>query len=524
MPDRALLDRLVEDFLAHWARFHPVDITFMGLPGADHRLPPAGPDCAAEEAAALAGLSRRLAALPEGANAGERLDARLMRAAIAHEEMQLATRWRGHLPTFYSGEAAFGLISLLLPSAPEGAAEAVASRLADLPRFLREGIARLEGRALPPDWCRRAAGECAALRRLLTEGLPRHALWREQWRPLAEAAELAVAGFATTLDDHAPADVAIGREPLAWLMREVHGLPWLPEEAIEMAEAAFREIGEAIAAHDRRHGPPEPEIAVAPEALPAAYREQHEQALALGRQFVTPAADYSLDFRELPEWARDSAGNLYFLSYRCPPAGRAGDGSIYWTAPVAQAPSAIRQTHAIHHGSIGHHTQNARARAAASHLARLGGTDCAAAIAFLSAGTLVEGWSCYATELMAELDGFYSPAERRADLAARQRNAASVLADIRLHTGAWSLDEMRAFYAGAGGFPAQRVLGETTRNSIYPASRLMYFLGTRQIRDLRTEFRGDLRTFHDHLLGFGHAPVAWIGEEMRRAREALQPA
>ncbi len=187
---------------------------------------------------------------------------------------------------------------------------------------------------------------------------------------------------------------------------------------------------------------------------------------------------------------------------------------------MAQTAVAIKQTHAVHHGSIGHHTQNARSRSAASLLARVGGTDCATGIAFLSSGTMVEGWSSYTTELIGEVEGYYTAAERIAQLQAERRNAASVLADIRLHTGEWTLDRMRTFYAEEAGFPAPRVWSETTRNSILPATRLMYWLGVRQIKALRREFGGSAKAFHDELIAYGHAPISWIADEMRRSRSA----
>jgi uncharacterized protein (DUF885 family) len=77
---------------------------------------------------------------------------------------------------------------------------------------------------------------------------------------------------------------------------------------------------------------------------------------------------------------------------------------------------------------------------------------------------------------------------------------------------------MRAFYRDEGGFPVARIAGETTRNSIFPATRLMYFLGTKQIKDLRTEIGGSPRAFHDDLLSFGHVPIAWAAEELRNKR------
>jgi uncharacterized protein (DUF885 family) len=77
---------------------------------------------------------------------------------------------------------------------------------------------------------------------------------------------------------------------------------------------------------------------------------------------------------------------------------------------------------------------------------------------------------------------------------------------------------MRSFYRDEAGFPAGRIWGETTRNSILPATRLMYWLGTHQIRELRREIGGEPRAFHDALLDFGHVPVSWAADELRRAR------
>ena len=329
-------------------------------------------------------------------------------------------------------------------------------------------------------------------------------------------AAAAVAAFARAVTDLPPREPACGRDYLALLMRDVHGLPWSPEEAMALARDAFDALGERIVHHPARYAAPSSMID--PADLPAAYRHWHDRALAEATRLVTPAAEYDLSFQPLPEWARAAAADLYFLSYRCPPALAPGAGSIYWTASAGQPAVAVKQTHAVHHGSIGHHTQNARARVAPSRLARLAGTDCASGIAFLSAGTMVEGWSCYATELIAEVPKFYTPADELASLQAERRNAASVLADIGLHAGGWSLERMREFYRQEGGFPEARIAAETTRNSILPATRLMYFLGTKQIKDLRRDIGGPARSFHDDLLGHGHVPLAWAAEELRAAR------
>lgn len=522
MSEASAVDGLVDRFLAHHGSFYPVDATFMGLAGADHRLPPAHREAQEEEREALAGLWRDLNRVGEGQTAGERLDKRLLGAAITHARMAADLRPRHVQPTWYSGEVAFGIISLLLPSAPDDARNALAGRLAAIPRFLDEGVAALAHTPVPQDWVIRANRECDALLRLLSSGLRLHPFWRGALEDSCKLAEAAVLRFRSAMAGLAPADGACGRDFLVVLMRDVHGLPWSPEEALELASESFARLGHDIAEQRRRIGdqPSPAQELVGPADLPDAYRTWHERTMAIALGLVSPATEYGLSFAPLPEWAKGIAGDLYFLSYRSPPGLAPGSGSTYWTAPVAQARVAIKQTHAVHHGSIGHHTQNARARKAASRLARLGGTDCASGIAFLSSGTMVEGWSSYTTELMREIDGFYSAVEILVQMEAERRNAASVIADIKLHTGEWTLERMRAFYTDQAGLPAQRVWAETTRNSILPATRLMYFLGTQQIKDLRRELGGSTLAFHDKLLSYGNMPIAWLADEMRVSRQA----
>jgi uncharacterized protein (DUF885 family) len=214
----------------------------------------------------------------------------------------------------------------------------------------------------------------------------------------------------------------------------------------------------------------------------------------------------------------------YFLFYRSPAFGRASSGSDYWVFPPgvdlnaylrSQNTASIKITHVVHHGSIGHHTQNALARASSLTLGQVAGTDCASGIAMMSGGTMIEGWACYVQDLMLEVEGFYTPQETMLLKQFEMRNAAMCLADIRLHRGVWNLNQMRAFYRDQVEVPTARLWAETTRNSIYPATRLMYWLGTRAIKSLRQELAWKPSELHDRLLAFGSVPVAWVAEELR---------
>lgn len=526
---------LAAAYLDHHARFRPVDATFMGLPGHDARLPPVADGTEDEERRSLLSLKARLDAGPEPADAAGRIDRRFVAAQVALGLAELDGRPRFANPSWWTGEAVFAIVSLLLPQSRPVDSDAVAARLAALPDFLATGRRRLAGAAAPRGWTDRAVREAGALARFLTHEGRLHADWRADWNPAADAAASAAIDFVGALAALPDGPHACGAAHLDLVMRTVHGFGFGAAEAVKAAEATFAELTARLEETARRIDPSrgwEEQIAAlsdvgpAVEAVPAAFADWHRRVMQAGAALVTPATDYGLDFPVMDPAFREIAKATYFLSYRCPPAGRAGSGSVYWVAaPGGDADAyrrannlaTIKSTHAIHHGSIGHHTQNARARAAASAIARVAGTDCASGIALLSSGTMVEGWACYVQGLAFEMPGVHTPAEELVQIHGDQRNAASILVDARMHTGEWTLAEAARFYREEAGFPAVRVESEIVRNSMFPGSRLMYRLGVEAIVDLRRRWRGDLRAFHDALIGHGHVPIAWIADEMARA-------
>ena len=134
------------------------------------------------------------------------------------------------------------------------------------------------------------------------------------------------------------------------------------------------------------------------------------------------------------------------------------------------------------------------------------------------AGTMAEGWACYATDLMAE-HGFLTPLEEFAETHGRLRMAARALADVRLHHGEWTLEQAAQFYTDTVGMPPAAARAEAVKNSMFPATAMMYLIGTDTIHDLRREYAAQpgfsLRAFHDSLLGYGSIPVALIADAMR---------
>jgi hypothetical protein len=506
----------------------------MGLESGDGDLPRADAAAMRDEQRTFAALATELAGRAEPEDAGERLDLRIARAETAIALAEVEHRPRQRNPAWYTGEAMFGVISLLLPQSAPVRVRAVRSRLEAIPDFLAYGLTRLK-EPTPRTWVERACREANAFARFLTGGMRQHSEFTAEWDEAAQRGAQALRRFAETIGSRDDADVACGEDHLAFLMRMAHGIELTPAQALVDAEAAFASLSNELvemAARVDPHTSWRDQLAALTEIRPPraqlvdTYRALNAQALALGAQLLSPATEYGLDYRPMSPAFAEIARASYFLSYRCPPAHGARAGSVYWVnEPPGSDPVALRAhnlatiktTHVAHHGSIGHHTQNARARTAPSRLARLGGTDCASAIAFLSSGTMVEGWACYATDLLLEARDYYTPAEALLLKHGERRNAASAIADIKLHTGAWSLEDTVRFYRDEAGFAPARVEREVARNSMFPASRLMYWHGVETIKELRRRWLSSDRAFHDTLLGFGHVPIAWAGEEMARA-------
>jgi uncharacterized protein (DUF885 family) len=128
---------------------------------------------------------------------------------------------------------------------------------------------------------------------------------------------------------------------------------------------------------------------------------------------------------------------------------------------------------------------------------------------------MAEGWACYATDLMDEI-GFLTPDESLAQQHTRARLLARAVVDIGLHDGSMTFDEAVALYRDRVGMAADAARGEACKNSMFPGTALMYWLGTDGLHRLRTARERidgaafDLQRFHDRLLSFGSIPVPLV--------------
>src|SRR5215467_3301451 len=97
---------------------------------------------------------------------------------------------------------------------------------------------------------------------------------------------------------------------------------------------------------------------------------------------------------------------------------------------------------------------------------------------------MAEGCACYATDLMDEC-GFLSGDESLAQQHTRARLLARAVVDLGLHDGSMTFDDAVAVYRDRVGMPPEAARGEACKNSMFPATAIMYWLGTEGLHRLR---------------------------------------
>src|SRR5205814_7237593 len=138
--------------------------------------------------------------------------------------------------------------------------------------------------------------------------------------------------------------------------------------------------------------------------------------------------------------------------------------------------------------------------------------------------TMAEGWACYATDVMDEI-GYLTPDESIAQQHARARLAARAVVDIGLHERSLSFDGAIAVYRDRIGMAPDAARAEACKNSMFPGTAVMCWLGTDTLHRLRRERERvegrdfSLRRFHDRVLSYGSIPVPLVEQLMSISHE-----
>lgn len=554
-------DAWLDRFFAHYYARRPVSATFIGVHDFDHQLPDCSEAGLRRTVAEMRQLRSELSSISEEGLSEARRHDRFL--ADGFLDIQLwedgAPQFHRGNPAFYTGEGAFSVISLFQRDSEPVAdrANASISRMRLLPEFLAQGRSNVQ--ESPAAWTEAAIREAKAALAYFDRGVPVVATERGITDPaFVEAAGIARDAFREHLDylenELAPnptEDYASGREAFDRYLSRGHCLPpgrdsaWVREYAGQEFVAAQDALESA--AEELSPGTPwRVQIAALANLHPTLgdYYGAFGRVWDEARQFVIDKdlvswPDYPIEFIPVPVSDRDAQQGLYYLWYRCPPPFGRKETHRYLVTPIepempaeeqerrlrANSDYTIKQNHVVHHAGLGHHVQNYNAFRAESRVGQMAGVDCASRIAMFCGGTLVEGWACYATDLMHEA-GFLTPLESLAERHQRMRMASRALIDVALHTGELTLDEAAQFYARETATTEAAAKGEAVKNSMFPGAAMMYLIGLDAIHGLRSQMQEregaafSLRRFHDRFLSYGAIPVSLIGGSMLSASEA----
>ena len=554
----AALDR----FFEHYYRRRPVNATFTGMHAYDAQLP----DWSREGLKALddemRGLHAELAlthAAPDKAHHYrddvELLDAELARAFL---EIQLAENASTHgvrgNPALWTGESIFSVVALMIRefAALDDRLHAATARLEAIPAFLAQARETMGDSALPAEWTARALRECDGATILLTRGV---VAWLASGAHAPTHATKLRAASARALESFHHYAVWLRAQPVALESTTACG-PALYDLLLARGHQCHRSRGDLLedararladerATLDRMLRETAGSWKDAQEQLATDHPAPDDYLTAFARTWiachdrtierdVVSWPDWPIRYVPFPEWTREAAPYLYYLYYRSPAPLDQNDTYAYVVPPLPSAGfeqhlrawnhSVIKLNHVVHHGGIGHHVQNWHAyHRARSLVGRVAAVDCANRIGMFSAGTMAEGWACYATELMNE-EEFFTPLERISQQHSRLRFLARAIVDIEFHQGTFTFDDAIRFFQGAVDMDASVARAEVVKCSMFPGTAVMYWIGTQGILDLRAALRRTrgarftLRSFHDELLGFGSIPVPLIARIMTEGR------
>ncbi|HEX5075626.1 MAG TPA: DUF885 family protein [Gemmatimonadaceae bacterium] len=549
----------IDDFFTHYYARRPVNATFTGVHAYDDRLPDWSPDGLAAMDDEMRSLGAELAReypAPASVTAfrtnPDLLDAELARGLLEIQRAENASLHgpRGN-PALWTGEAVFSIIALMIRNfAPlEARADVAARRAADAAGFLSPRV----GTPLPRRWIDRAERDCEGAAVLLAEGFRR---WTAALDPATpRTPELLNAAARASRDL---------REFAEWL----HSQPEAPESAMSCGPELFdlllcrghfclRSRADLLAEARERFDVAHAQLDLmarsvagswqdaqvqlsADHPLPDEYFAAFEKTWHACRECAEAAnvvswPDWPIRYVPFPEWTADAAPYLYYLYYRSPAPFDPYTTYDYVVPPLPADPaevdkhlrvwnhSTIKLNHVVHHGAIGHHVQNWFAyNQQRSRIGKVAAIDCANRIGMFCGGTMAEGWACYATDVMEEL-GFLTPLERVSQQHTRVRMLARAIVDIEFHQGTMSFSEAVAFYVERVGMSADAARAEAVKNSMFPCTAIMYWLGTQGIHDLRAEMkrregpRFSLRRFHGELLGYGSIPVPLVSRMLTEA-------
>ena len=500
---------------------HPVQADTLGAPGYAHRLGDFSAAAFEHRERDATGWLARFEDEPDG------IDRDLVVSALRGDLLMAGwPAWRRD-PSVYLFPVFTGLLLPFLhrlrpePELVDG----VVARLAEVPEVLASCRDNLDPELSAPRLVRRALRQATAGPAFLRDSLSAELSDPGLRARLADAAVPAVqafeetAGFLTDFAERATGDWRMGETLYSALLTKRELLDFGADElhrrgvaAWDTLDAQMRELAPRVpgGSSDWR-ATMEALLDDHPPTLQA-MRAEYEAETARARAFLADRALVTFADGEqcrvvpAPAFQRPI---LAVASYLQPPAltrSRIGHFFVPFTpdgAPEEQITQRLRTnaraqlpTIAVHETYPGHHWQLSWA-AEASPAVR----------AVHHSSYFVEGWALYAEGMMREQGYYADPAHELAHLDARIFRAARIVVDTALHCGDMEPARAEEFLTARASLSLGTAKAEVDRYCAWPTQAPSYLTGCLEIEQLRAQWPGELRDFHDTLAGSGCLPL-----------------
>jgi uncharacterized protein (DUF885 family) len=551
----AIFEVVAERYLHELTSFSPVGATLIGDHSADDQLDQV--DAAARDR--NKDLYRKyLADLNEiefdSLSSANQVDAEMLRAELRSSLWSLETlqqwAWDPLVYVHISGSAIYGLVAR--DFAPiEKRLVNIASRLAQMPRFLEQARASIQPERVPKIHAETAVQQNPGLLSIIETMVVPHidALTPESQDRLNASIKIAQdaitehqAWLEEELLPRAAGDFRIGAElfdtKLAFALNSPlsrKDIKARAEDEYEAVRNAMYEIAKDVyaAQHPYTTFPDTPDEAykqtIVRAALEQAYqqlpprdgivavaKEQLQQATEfVGEDNIVTMPDDPVDIIIMPEFQRGIS-----VAYLDPPGPLdVGQKAFYAVAPLPtdwteeQVNSFLREYNVfsmqdltIHEGVPGHYLQIALSNRYPSALRSV-----------LWSGPMVEGWAVYAERMMID-EGYldHDPLMRLINLKWYLRAVTNAIIDSAIHVDGMTRDEAMKLMI-EGGFQEEReAAGKWVRAQLTSTQLSTYFVGYQEHAEMRSAVEaawGDeftLRRYHDQALSYGSPPVKYI--------------
>lgn len=495
---------------------HPEIAADAGLLGEALVVPSYKPQAEMAHRVALAQARLQLSKVDTASlSPADQVDHALLVAAMESDlhSLDVERRWR-HRPAEWLEPLSTLLLAHVAASEPvPGALPAIAKQVPGLVQELEDYVTRPTRRDIET-----AVG--------VVEGVA--ALFDAEGSPESVAAAAALRGWSTTASalSELPEHRVIGEQAYAWRLERSLLLPWTASELLALAEAELERVDAEIVALEANRTAAAPlrvDDAEAAALDEAGMLRLHDQAVA-----EDLAAVRDMDIVTVPD-------DLPTLRARVTPAAMVpltGDGGsmnpvpyfgptsgAWWNVSSWPADATLDHKRATirlirdrdrswfgpytaHEGVPGHHLQLALFRANPRPVRLL-----------LASPVSIEGWALYSEGVFEAHGGFGGHVDGRlAMLRAWRHRVRRVIFDVKVETGAWTLQQAADWKHGAA--PGEGTIDpELLRAVQWPTQLISYFAGATEIRQLRQACETKAgegfseKAFHDALLAEGPVPV-----------------